>query len=94
MQVALGHAEAGHVETAAVIEVELLVLLDDRVGVGRGPEARTGREHAADRPGFRRQRDVGRHLFFVGDGGDAFRRANAEIDHAVRRQLESWRAAR
>src|SRR6185369_14764005 len=32
--VALGHAEARHVEAAAVVEIEHLVLIDDRVRVG------------------------------------------------------------
>ena len=34
----LGHAEARHVEPAAVVEVELLVLVDHRLGVHRGAE--------------------------------------------------------
>ena len=32
--------------------------------------------------------EIGRHLLFVGDVGDAVRRTDAEIDDAVGRQLE------
>ena len=86
--VALGHAEAGHVEAAAVVEIEHLVLIDDRVGIGRRAEARSAGEHAANGAGFRRHRDVRRDLLFVRDGRNSVGSPDAEIDDAVRRQLE------
>ena len=36
--IGLRHAEAGQVETAAVVEIELLVLVQQRLGVDRGAE--------------------------------------------------------
>ena len=71
-----------------MVEIEHLVLVDDAVGVGRRAEARSARQHAADGAGFRRHREKRRHLLLVGDGGDAVRCADAEIDRAVQRQLE------
>ena len=63
-----------------------------RIGVGRGAEGGARGEHAADGAGLGRQRDEGRELLFVGDGGDALRRADAEIDDAIGRQLEGGAA--
>ena len=37
----LGHAQHGQIQSAAVIEVELRVLRNDCVSVGRGPEIET-----------------------------------------------------
>ena len=50
--VALGHAEDGEVEAAAVVEVELLVLVDHRVGVDRRAEVEARGRHAADHAGL------------------------------------------
>ena len=86
--VAFGQAEAGHVEAAAVVEVELLVLVDDRLGVDAGAEVEARLRHAADHARLGGQRHVLQHPLLVGDRGQAFRHADAEVDHAARRQLE------
>src|SRR5690606_1014826 len=57
--VALRHAEAGEIETAAMVEIEHLVLVDDRVRVRRRAEARAAGKHAADRARFRRHDEIG-----------------------------------
>ena len=88
----LGDAEAGEVEPAAVVEIEHLVLVDDRVGVGRRAEVRSARQHAADGAGFGRHGEERRHLLLGRDGRNAVRGADAEIDGAVQRQLESGAA--
>ena len=54
LRVDLRHAEAGQVEAAAVVEVELLVLVDHRLGVDRGAEVQPALRHAADRRRARR----------------------------------------
>ena len=85
--VALGHAEDGEVEAAAVIEVELLVLVDHRVRVDGRAEIETRRRYPADHAGLGGQRDVAEDLLLVGHGGHALRHADTEVDHAVGRQL-------
>ena len=90
--VALGEPQAGHVEAAAVVEIEHLVLVDDAIGVRRRAEARPGGEHAAHRAGLGGERDVGGHLLLVGHRRDALWRADPEIDDAVRRQFEGGAA--
>ena len=86
--VGLGEAEEGHVEPAAVVEVELVGLVDHRLGVGRRAEVDAARRHAADHAGLGGQRDEVDDLLLVGDGGDALGHADAEIDDAVGLQLE------
>ena len=61
-------------------------------GVDRRAEARAAGQHAADDAGLGGQRDEGRDLLLVGDRGDALRHADAEVDDAVRRQLEGGAA--
>ena len=83
-----GHAETRHVEPAAVVEIELLVLLDDRVGVDCGAEIEPALRHAADHARLGRQRHVLENALLVRDRRDAFGHADAEIDDAAHRQLE------
>ena len=86
--VRLGEAEKGRVEAAAVIEVELIGLVDDGLRVDRGTEIEPARRHAANDPRFGRQRHQIGDLFLVGDIRDAFGHADAEIDDAVGVELE------
>ena len=86
--VGLREAEAGEVEAAAVVEVELLVLVDDRVGVDRRPEVEPALRQAADDAGLGGERDEVEELLLGGDGRDALRHADAEVDDAAERQLE------
>ena len=89
----LGEAEKGHVETAAIVEIELIGLVDDGLGVDRRAEIDPACGDAADHARLCRQRDEVDDLLLVGDSRDAFGHADAEIDDAVRLQLER-RAAR
>ena len=85
--VRLGHAEEREVEPAAVVEVELLVLMDDRFGVDGRAEIEARGRHPADHARFGGERDelvdalLGRH------GGDPLGHADAEIDDGAGPQL-------
>ena len=50
--VGLGEAEEGEVEPAAVVEVELVRLVDDRLGIDGGAEVQARCRHAADHAGL------------------------------------------
>src|SRR5208282_190093 len=84
----LGEAEESHVESAAVVEVELIGLIDHGLRVDAGAEVEAARRNAADHSRLRRQRDEVDDLLLVGDRGNAFGHADAEIDDAVGLQLE------
>ena len=56
--IGLRHAEAGKVEAAAVVEVELLVLLDDGFGIECRAEVEPTLRNTADDPGLGRERHV------------------------------------
>ncbi len=83
-----GHAQTGHVEPAAVIEVELLVLVDDGLGVHRGAEVEAGLRHATDDSRFGGQRYVVEDALLVRHRRDAFGHADAEVHDAAHGQLE------
>src|SRR5260370_1172436 len=83
--VRLRHAEAGEAETAAIVKVELLILLDHSVGVERSAEIEPSLRNAADDPRFGRQRHVFEDALLGCDCRDAFRDADTEIDHASKR---------
>ena len=83
----LRHAEAGEVEPAAVVEVELLVLRDDGARVHRRPEVEPALRQAADDPGLGGERHLLEQVLLHGDGRDGFRHADAEVDHPAHRQL-------
>ena len=84
----LRHAQAGHVEAAAVIEVELLVLVNDGIGIDRRAEIEPTLRQPADHPRLRRQRDVVQYFFLIRDLGHPFGHADAEVHYAAHRQLE------
>ncbi len=71
------HAEAGQIQPAAVIEIELGVLVNDGARVYGGAEVQAAGGNAADDPRLRRHGDVPQDLFFVGNGGHALRHAYA-----------------
>ena len=86
--VGLGEAEEGEVEAAAVVEVELVRLIDNRLGVGGRAEVQTRCRYAADHAGLGSQRHEVDDALFRGHGRDAFRHADAEVDDRARLQLE------
>jgi hypothetical protein len=89
----LGKAKKGCVQTPAIVEVELVGLVDDGLRIDGGAEIDAAGRDAADHAGLRRHRDQVDDLFLVRDAGDALGHADAEIDDAVGLQLER-RAAR
>ena len=88
MRVRLRKAEECDVESTAVVEVELVGLVDDCLRIDRGAEVEAAGRHTADHARLRGQRDQVAYVFFSGDRRDALRHADAEIDDAVRPQLE------
>ena len=63
----LGEPEEGRVQAAAVVEVELVGLVDDRLGIGGRAKIDAAGRYAADDAGLGGQRDEVDDLFFVGD---------------------------
>ena len=64
-------------------------MLDDGFGVQGGAEIEPALRHAADDAGLGRQREIFQNPLLRGHGRDALGHADAEIDDAARRQLES-----
>ena len=57
-------------------------------GIGRRAEIEPAGRNAADDARFGRQGDVVEDLLFIGDVGDPFRHADAQVDHAVGPQFQ------
>ena len=87
--VRLRESEKSGVEAAAVVEVELVRLVDDGMRIDRGTEIQAARRDTADNARLGRKREEIDDLLFVGNARDAFGHADAEIDHAVGGELES-----
>src|ERR1700712_1175524 len=58
----LRETQERNVEAAAVVEIELVGLIDDRLRVGRGAEVQAARRNAADHAGLGRHREEIDHL--------------------------------
>ena len=86
--VGLREAEKREVETAAVVEVELVRLVDHRLRIGRRAKIHPARGYAADHAGLRGERNKINDLFLIGNGSNAFGHADAEIDDTVGLQFE------
>ena len=84
----LRHAEARHIEAAAIVEIELLILMDHGIRVDRGAEIQAALRQAADHAGLGGEGHVVEHLLLVRDLGDTLGHADAEVDHTAHRQLE------
>lgn len=82
------HAEAGQVEPAAVVEIKLLVLVQQRLRIDGRTEVQAPLRHAADHAGLGSQRQVVQHTFLGRDGTEHLGHADAEVDHAAKRQFE------
>src|SRR5271165_3864719 len=87
LPVGLGEAEKGHVDAAAVIPVKHRLVLDERFGVGRGPEVQARAGPAADSADLRGEREQRGHVFLGSDAADPIRDAVPEVDHGPRHQL-------
>src|SRR6516225_5304356 len=80
--------EKGRIQTAAIIEIELVGLVDDGLGVDRGAKIDAACRNAADHAGFGRERDQVDDSLLICDRRNPFGHADAEIDHAIRLQLK------
>jgi hypothetical protein len=89
----LGHSQAGQVEPATVVKVELLVLVQERLRVDRSAEVEAALRHAPDHAGFGRERHVLEHPLFTSYCRDDLRHADAEVDDTTQGQLESAAAS-
>ena len=86
--VRLGKPEKGCIKATAIIEVELIGLIDDGLRVRRRPEIQSARGDTSDDPWFGRERDQVDDLFFVCDVCHALGHADTQIDDAVCLELE------
>ena len=86
--VGLGQAQHGQVQPAAVVEVELGRLVDQRVHVGGRAEVQPAGRDAADRARLGRERHGVQDALFVGDAGYQLRHADAQVDHHARPQRQ------
>src|SRR5208283_2293587 len=68
---------------SAIVEVELLVLVDHRVHVDAGAEIAATRRDSADKPRLHAQREQMQDAFLVGDRCHALRHPDAEVDDPV-----------
>ena len=93
LSIRLRKAEEGDVKAPAVVEVELVGLVDDGLRVHRGAEVQPAGRNAADHSGLGGQGDEVDDVFLGGHRGHALGHADAEVDHRIRAQLER-RAAR
>ena len=81
--VGLREPEKGCIKPPAVIEIELIGLIDNGLCVDRRAEIESSRRHATNDARFSRKREQISDFFFVGDVRDTLRHANAEIDNAI-----------
>ena len=94
LAVGLREPEERDIEPAAVVEVELVGLVDDRLRVGRRAEVETARRNAADDAGLGGQRQQVDDPFLRRDARHALGHADAEIDDAVGPAARVRRGAR
>ena len=85
---ASARAEEGQVESAAVVEIKLVRLIDDGVGIDRGAEIQPSGRNSADHSGLGGEGNEIDDLLLIGHIGHAFGHANSQVDHAVGLQLE------
>ncbi len=86
--VGLGQAQHGNIESAAIVEIKLVGLVDHGMGIHRRAKTHATGRNAANHARFCRQRHQVDDFFFGGDAGHAFGHANAQIHHAVGSQFE------
>src|SRR5262249_39652761 len=84
LAVGLRESEERDVAPAAVVEVELVRLVDDRLRVGGRAEVEAARGNAADDARLGGERDEVQDLLLVRHARDALRHADAEVHDAVR----------
>ena len=87
-RVAFGQTQAGQVQTAAVVKVELLVHVDDSIRIGGCTKIDARGWHASYDTGLGRQRHVLQNLLFVRHSRYSLGHANAQVHHRVGQQLK------
>ena len=88
----LGEREAGHVEPAAVVEVEHRRLLDHRLVVEAGAALVAGHRDAAEDPLLDGQHELVGDALLEGDRADPLADAEAEVADVAGRELEQGAA--
>ncbi len=83
----LRQSEHRHIESAAIVEIELVRLVDHRLRVGRHAEIESAGRHPADHARFGGERDRLQHALLGRHMRDAFRHADAEVDDIAFGQL-------
>ena len=90
--IGLGQSEEGRVEPAAVVEVELRGLVDDRVRVEGDAEIQPARRRPADRAGLHGEREALPHPLLGRNATDVLRQADPEVDDVAGLDLLQARA--
>ena len=88
LAVRLRQAEEGQVESAAVVKIKLVRLIDDGLGIDRGAEIQPSGRNSADHSGLGGEGNEIDDLLLIGHIGHAFGHADSQVDHAVGLQLE------
>ena len=86
-------AEVADIQAAAVIEIELIGLIDIGLGIEGAAETEAAAGDSADRAALDCQGHLVRHAFFSRDCGDPLRNADSKVDRAVLFELERRTAA-
>ena len=92
-RVGLRHAQASEIEPAAVVEVELLVLLDYSFGIERRAEIKPALRNAADDTWLGGQGQVLEHFLLGGNRGNALGHSDSEVHDTAEGQFERARRA-
>ena len=91
--IALSQTEVSDVQTAAIVEVELIGVVDDSIGIAGRTETSTALRYATDGATFDGQGNGIGDTFFTGNGSNVFRSTDAEVDDSVFSQFQSAAAA-
>ncbi|AQH05903.1 hypothetical protein A9R05_43690 (plasmid) [Burkholderia sp. KK1] len=80
----LGHAKACEIRAAAVIEIEPLVPVQERLCIDARTEVQSALRHPADHSRLGGQREMIEHPFFRSNTRDRLGHPDSQVDHARR----------
>ena len=89
MLIDFGKRQKGKLEPAAIVEIELVRLIDHRLIVTRSARLVPGRGRSTNQPLFVRQYDVVEGAFFRRDRCDTGRDARSEIANGAGEQFKT-----